>query len=101
MIIRLFTKYKIFIIILTVLSVIIISIIYSILKPGDKKEIYDLARKSYLASKSDGDGGQYDVIYTEYLDLIDKKKRIRGFYDGTEPEAIENLMEDIEILKAE
>lgn len=68
---------------------------------GDKKLIYALARKSYLASKSDGDGGPYDVIHTENFVLIDKKKRIRGFYDGTDPEAIENLMEDIEILKGE
>lgn len=68
---------------------------------GSKKEIYDLARKSYLASKSDGDGGPYDVIHTENFVLIDKEKQIRGFYDGTDTEAIENLMEDIKILKAE
>lgn len=68
---------------------------------GKKKEIYDLARKSYLASKSDGNGGPYDVIHTENFVLVDKEKRIRGFYDGTDPKAIENLMEDIKILKAE
>lgn len=68
---------------------------------GDKKEIYNLARKSYLASKSDGDGGPYDVIHTENFVLVDKENRIRGFYDGTDPEAIENLMEDLKILKAE
>lgn len=68
---------------------------------GNKKEIYDLARKSYLASKSDGDGGAYDVIHTENFVLIDKDKRIRGFYDGRDTEAIKNLMEDLKILKAE
>jgi protein SCO1/2 len=68
---------------------------------GDKKEIYDLARKSYLAAKSDGDGGPFDMIHTENFVLVDKKKRIRGFYDGTDPAAIEELMNDLEILKNE
>lgn len=68
---------------------------------GDKKHIYELARKSYLASKTDGDGGPYDMVHTENFVLVDKDKRIRGFYDGTDAEAIENLMADIQILKAE
>ena len=68
---------------------------------GDKKQIYDLARKSYLASKTNGDGGPYDMIHTENFVLVDKEKRIRGFYDGTQTEAIEELMSDIKILKAE
>lgn len=68
---------------------------------GDKKEIYDLARKSYLAAKSEGDGGPYDMIHTENFVLVDKEKRIRGFYDGTDPQAIEQLMADLEILKQE
>ncbi len=68
---------------------------------GDKKEIYELARKSYLAAKSDGDGGAFDMIHTENFVLVDSEKRIRGFYDGTDPKAIEELMHDIEILKKE
>lgn len=66
---------------------------------GDKKQIYDLARKSYLAAKSDGDGGPYDMVHTENFILVDKKKHIRGFYDGTNPEEIDRLIEDIAILK--
>ena len=68
---------------------------------GDKKQIYELARKSYLAVKTDGDGGPYDMIHTENFMLIDKKKQIRGFYDGTNPEDIERLLDDIDILKEE
>ncbi len=67
---------------------------------GDKKEIYDLARKSYLAAK-DVPFQQNDLVHTENFVLIDKMKRIRGFYDGTDPEAIENLLHDISILKQE
>jgi len=66
---------------------------------GNKKHIYDLARKSYLVAKTDGDGGPYDMIHTENFVLVDKKKRIRGFYDGTKEEEIDRLLEDIEVLK--
>tara|TARA_B100001063_G_scaffold116601_1_gene108878 strand:+ start:1970 stop:2581 length:612 start_codon:yes stop_codon:yes gene_type:complete len=68
---------------------------------GDKKEIYELARKSYLAVKSYGDGGDYDMIHTENFILVDQKKRIRGYYDGTLEEDIELLLSDIDILKKE
>jgi protein SCO1/2 len=68
---------------------------------GDKKQIYELARKSYLAVKDFGDGGDFDMIHTENFMLIDKKRQIRGFYDGTNAEDIDKLLEDIEILKQE
>ena len=67
---------------------------------GDKKEIYDLARKSYLAAK-DIPYSDNDLVHTENFVLVDKKKRIRGFYDGTDPESIENLLDDIKILEQE
>ena len=68
---------------------------------GDKKEIYKLARKSYLAVKDNGDGGPFDMVHTENFMLIDKKRQIRGFYDGTDPEDISRLLDDIQILKQE
>ncbi len=68
---------------------------------GDKKQIYTLARKSYLAVKEDGNGDEYDMIHTENFILVDQKKRIRGFYDGTNEEDIMQLLKDIQILKKE
>lgn len=68
---------------------------------GPKKQIYELARKSYLVAKTNGNGGPYDMIHTENFVLVDKKKRIRGFYDGTDEEAIHRLLDDIQILKQE
>ncbi|MFV0571681.1 MAG: SCO family protein [Xanthomarina gelatinilytica] len=68
---------------------------------GDKKQIYQLARKSYLAVKTDGNGDAYDMIHTENFMLIDKKRQIRGYYDGTNPEDITRLIADIETLKEE
>jgi protein SCO1 len=68
---------------------------------GDKKEIYKLARKSYFVVLDEGDGGVQDFIHTENFVLIDKEKRIRGFYDGTSSIEIERLIGDIDILKNE
>lgn len=66
---------------------------------GDKKHIYELARKSYLAVKDDGDGGPFDMIHTENFILIDKERRIRGTYDGTNKEEMAKLLQDLEVLK--
>jgi len=66
---------------------------------GDKKQIYELARKSYLAVKDNGNGDAFDMIHTENFMLIDKKRQIRGFYDGTNKEDINRLLADIKILK--
>ncbi|MCB0460887.1 MAG: SCO family protein, partial [Flavobacteriaceae bacterium] len=68
---------------------------------GDKKHIYELARKSYFAVLDEGDGGIQDFIHTEQFILVDKKKQIRGFYDGTNKEDIKRIVEDINILKKE
>jgi len=68
---------------------------------GDKKEIYKLARKSYLAVKDEGDGGPFDMIHTENFILVDPDKRIRGFYDGTDSKEIKRLLLEIKILSSE
>ena len=70
---------------------------------GDKKEIYYMARKSYLAVKTGKPEELYDMVHTENFVLVDSKKRVRGFYDGTnldEPtkkgiKNVSQLLEDI------
>lgn len=69
---------------------------------GPRKDIYTLARKSYLAVKDlPGTEDDLDMVHTENFMLIDKKQQIRGYYDGTDKDAIKELLEDITILKAE
>ena len=68
---------------------------------GDKKQIYNLARKSYLVAEDIESPRQYDMIHTENFVLVDSKRRIRGFYDGTDNDAMDNLINDIKILKKE
>ena len=68
---------------------------------GAKKHIYELARKSYFAVLDEGNGDENDFIHTEQFVLVDKEKRIRGYYDGTEKEEMEKLKKDIVLLKEE
>lgn len=65
---------------------------------GDKKEIYGIARKSYLAVKTGKPEEMYDMVHTENFILVDTKRRVRGFYDGTKEEDIKRLIEDINWL---
>ena len=68
---------------------------------GSKKEIYDLARKSYLAVKTNSNQNLHTMIHTENFILVDPDRRIRGFYDGTIREDMTKINEDISILKLE
>jgi protein SCO1/2 len=68
---------------------------------GTKIHIYELARKSYFAVLDEGDGGENDFIHTEQFVLVDKERRIRGYYDGTEKEDMKKIMADIVLLKEE
>lgn len=65
---------------------------------GDKKDIYYIARKSYLAVKTGKPEEMYDMVHTENFVLVDTKKRVRGFYDGTKKEDVQRLIEDINWL---
>ena len=66
---------------------------------GNKKHMYELARKSYFAVLQKGDGGLQDFIHTPNFILIDKKKQIRGIYDGTNDTEIKRVIKDIKTLQ--
>jgi protein SCO1/2 len=68
---------------------------------GDKKQIYNLARKTYFAAITEGDGGVNDFVHTENFVLVDKEKRLRGFYDGTSIKDVDRLITDIYALLEE
>lgn len=70
---------------------------------GEKEALYKLARQSYFVLKpaevgEPGDAGS-DFIHTNNFVLIDQKGRIRGYYDGTSPKEVDQLMEDVAKLK--
>lgn len=68
---------------------------------GDKKELYGIAREGYLLNADEGDGGPDDFIHTQNFALIDKEKRLRGFYDGTDSTEVNQLIKDIDLLLME
>jgi protein SCO1/2 len=68
---------------------------------GEKKVIYKLARNSFMIVATDGDGGPDDFIHSEKLVLVDKERRIRGYYNGTSESETAQLSKDIKKLKNE
>jgi len=72
---------------------------------GKKEDLYALARKSFFVLKPAeaenlGDAGN-DFIHTNNFVLVDKRKQIRGYYDGTNPTEVDKLMVDIARLLKE
>lgn len=65
---------------------------------GEKRHIYELARKSYFATTKQGDGGLQDFIHSVNFVLVDKEKQIRGIYDATKDEEIDRLETDLMVL---
>lgn len=73
---------------------------------GTKTDLYTMARKSYLIVPDENDpnydhGNESDFIHTENFVLVDPDKKIRGMYDGTNPDEISELIKDIYDLKRE
>ena len=69
---------------------------------GNADEIYELAERSYFASDTGEDedaAGGY--IHNGAFVLVDKEKRIRGVYDGTDEMAVSRLIRDIPKLLKE
>ncbi len=71
---------------------------------GDKKELYEMARYSYLISAEDDTAGisvDQDFIHDKHYILVDHLGRVRGFYDGLELKEIDRIINDIKTLVEE
>lgn len=68
---------------------------------GDKKAIYDMARTAYFACLDPSTGDDHDFVHTENFVLVDTRKRLRGFYDGTSEKEVTQLISDIRLLLAD
>ncbi len=66
---------------------------------GNKEEIYKLST-NYLVTFPVEDAKE-KFIHDGFFILVDKQKRIRGQYDGTQPDSVAKLIADIKLLKAE
>jgi protein SCO1 len=65
---------------------------------GDKAKIYEIAQKSYMVTAVEDATQPGGVVHSGAFILVDKNRHIRGTYDGTEPEKVDQLIKDIELL---
>lgn len=68
---------------------------------GDKKQLYDQARYSYLISALDDTAGvsiDQDFIHDNHFVLVDRHNRIRGMYDGLQPNEMLRMIKDMQML---
>ena len=65
---------------------------------GVKDSIYSIGQESYMVSATSDPNEPGGYIHSGAFLLIDKQRRIRGIYDGTKPEKVDLLMNDIAIL---
>lgn len=68
---------------------------------GDKKAIYQLGEKSYMVTAQEDKNEAGGFLHSGAFILVDKNKHVRGIYDGTKPEEVDHLIEDMEILLKE
>ena len=68
---------------------------------GDKAKIYEIGQKSYMVSATDDPTQPGGIVHSGAFILVDKNRHIRGIYDGTEPERVDKLMEDMDLLLSE
>jgi len=69
---------------------------------GDKDAIYEIGSSSgYLVPVGEDEDAPGGFIHSGAFILVDKEKRIRGLYDGTDPKQVTELINDIPKLLAE
>ncbi len=68
---------------------------------GKKEATYSLAEKNYLVAVNEDKTVPGGYVHQGYFVLIDKQKRVRGSYDGTNKQQVSQLIDDIKTLEAE
>ncbi|WP_374164163.1 SCO family protein [Arcticibacter sp. MXS-1] len=65
---------------------------------GTRDSVYNLAEKHYLVAVNEDKNAPGGYVHQGWFVLVDKEKRLRGAYDGTQPDQVEKLMDDMQIL---
>lgn len=68
---------------------------------GDRKDIYNFARKQLFVNMEEGTGGMDDLIHTQKIVLLDTARYIRGYYDGLDTAGLIQCAEDVVLLTKE
>jgi len=67
---------------------------------GEKEEIYELGQKGYMVTAMEDENEAGGYLHSGAFVLVDKKRKIRGVYDGTRSEEVDKLITDIKLLLA-
>lgn len=65
---------------------------------GEKEYTHELAKTGYIINAMKDDAAEGGFLHSEYFVLVDGERHIRGLYDGTSTEEIDQLNIDIRTL---
>jgi len=65
---------------------------------GDGKAIQELANQGFHLAAATGIAAQEQIIHSNRFVLVDRQARIRGYYDGTDEQAVQKLQRDLKNL---
>ncbi|MFD1186410.1 SCO family protein [Pontibacter rugosus] len=65
---------------------------------GDREAIFDIAQNSYMASALEDEAEPGGLVHSGAFLLIDSQRRVRGHYDGTKAEEVDQLMRNMDLL---
>ncbi len=68
---------------------------------GDQKEIYNLGVEGYLVPSQEDTLAPGGFLHSEKIILIDAQSRIRGYYNGTDSESVQQIISDVKKLQEE
>ena len=68
---------------------------------GQKQAVFALAKNDYMVSVDDDTKGPGGFAHEGFFVLVDKERRMRGVYDGTNVQEVNKLMKDMDILLSE
>ena len=68
---------------------------------GNQERIYDIGQNSYMVTSREDPDEPGGFLHSGAFLLIDKQRRIRGIYDGTKEDKVDQLLEDIDKLLGE
>jgi protein SCO1 len=68
---------------------------------GIKEDIYRIGLKGYMATAKEDSTAEGGFIHSGAFILVDKLQRVRGIYDGTVADEVDQLQKDLELLLKE
>ncbi len=68
---------------------------------GEKDSIYQTALKSYMVTADQDEQAPGGFIHSGAFILVDKDRHVRGIYDGTKPDEVDKMMDDMQRLLQE